>query len=83
MARENAVDDREQFFHGIVALRVVAQLQHQGFPGADDKRREYDWYRSNSAEPGPNDLARHSMKYDSHCIGHGDGTYNLIKGVFS
>ena len=62
-------------------LKIVTE--RQGFPGADDKRREYDWYRSNSAEPGPNDLARHSMKYDSHCIGHGDGTYDLIKGVFS
>lgn len=40
-----------------------------------------DWYKSNSAEHGPNGLARHQL--DSRCIGHGDGTYDLIKGEFS
>ena len=34
----------------------------------------------NHAEPGPNGLVRH--KVDGHCVGHGDGTYDYIKGGF-
>lgn len=39
------------------------------------------WYRSNSAVPGPNGLARHSL--GNGCVSHGDGTYDLIEGEFS
>jgi hypothetical protein len=38
-------------------------------------------YQRNHAEPGPNGLARHTI--GRHCIGHGDGTYDLIPGEFS
>lgn len=38
-------------------------------------------YQRNHAEPGPNGLARHKLGYG--CIGHGDGTYDLIVGDFS
>ena len=41
-----------------------------------------EWYRSNHAEPGPQHLARHTLD-SRHCIGHGDGTYDLIVGEFS
>ena len=34
----------------------------------------------NDALPGPNGLLRH--KIGSHCVGHGDGTYDLITGEF-
>ena len=34
----------------------------------------------NDALPGPNGLLRH--KIGSHCVGHGDGTYDLIPGEF-
>jgi hypothetical protein len=41
-----------------------------------------EFYEKNNAEPGPNNLAR--SKIDGyHCIGHGDGTYDLITGEFS
>lgn len=40
------------------------------------------WYAENSAIPGPNGLARHRIDH-RHCVGHGDGTYDLIKGDFS
>lgn len=49
-------------------------------------RRTYEypaaWYTQNHAEPGPNGLARHRID-QRHCIGHGNGTYDLIVGEFS
>ncbi len=42
-------------------------------------RREYE---QNQGEPGPNGLVRHKP-LPGHCIGHGDGTYDLIVGDFS
>lgn len=41
-------------------------------------QREYDL---NSAEPGPNNLLRHKVD-GRHCIAHGDGTYDLMRGEF-
>jgi hypothetical protein len=38
-------------------------------------------YRSNHAEPGPNGLVRHRVD-GVHCIGHGEGTWDLITGEF-
>jgi len=38
--------------------------------------------RRNSAEPGPNGLVGHIVD-GTHCIGHGDGTYDYIIGEFS
>lgn len=40
------------------------------------------WYAANHASPGPNGLARHQID-GRHCIGHGDGTYDLCPGEFS
>ena len=39
-------------------------------------------YALNDAEPGPNGLVRSRID-NRHCIGHGDGTYDLIIGEFS
>lgn len=38
-------------------------------------------YGANHAEPGPNNLVRHII--DRHCVGHGEGTWDLIAGEFS
>jgi hypothetical protein len=38
-------------------------------------------YRVNHAEPGPNGLLRHKIEHI--CIGHGEGTWDLIDGEFS
>lgn len=46
-----------------------------------DQERSPEMYARNHAEPGPNNLMRHSI--GRHCIGHGDGTYDLIPGEFS
>ena len=39
------------------------------------------WYRQNGAEPGPNNLARHSID-GSRCVGHGPGPWDYITGEF-
>lgn len=39
-------------------------------------------YRSNYAEPGPNNLARHRLEA-GHCQKHGSGTWDCIIGEFS
>ena len=39
-------------------------------------------YADNHAEPGPNGLIRSKID-GSHCIGHGEGTWDLITGEFS
>lgn len=40
------------------------------------------WYKTNQAEPGPNNLAR-SIVDGRHCIKHGAGTWDCITGEFS
>lgn len=40
------------------------------------------FYQANSAVPGPNNLMRHKID-GSHCIGHGEGTWDYIIGEFS
>jgi hypothetical protein len=42
-----------------------------------------EFYRTNHAEPGPNGLVRHAISKDSRCVGHGEGTWDLIEGEFS
>lgn len=61
-------------------LRIVTQ--RQGIePPVREKHLDLGWYRSNHAQPGPNHLARHVL--DTHCVGHGEGTWDLITGEFS
>lgn len=45
-------------------------------------RTEAEFHRINRSERGPNGLLRHQIG-DSHCIAHGDGTWDLIVGDFS
>lgn len=40
-----------------------------------------DFYMKNYAEPGPNNLLR--AKIGPYCLGHGEGTWDLIPGDFS
>jgi hypothetical protein len=40
------------------------------------------FFRQNHAEIGPNNLLRHTVD-GRHCVGQGDGTWDLIAGTFS
>lgn len=41
-----------------------------------------EFHIRNNSEPGPNNLVRSKID-GSHCVGHGDGTWDLITGEFS
>lgn len=41
-----------------------------------------EFHKLNHSEFGPNGLLRHQID-GSHCIGHGEGTYDYITGEFS
>jgi hypothetical protein len=57
-------------------------LAREGYSSSQEKNKDESWFRKNQAERGPHNLARHSMAADRHCVGHGDGTYDLITGIF-
>lgn len=42
---------------------------------------EADFHRKNDSQRGPNNLLRH--KIGRYCVGHGEGTWDLINGEFS
>lgn len=46
-----------------------------------ERPREESFYRQNHAVPGPNGMVRHAV--GRHCLGHGEGTWDLITGEFS
>jgi len=41
-----------------------------------------EFHRLNNSEKGPNGLLRHKID-NRHCVGHGEGTWDLITGEFS
>jgi len=45
--------------------------------------RSYEEFlEKNCAEEGPRNLLRHVISESSHCVGHGEGTYDYIVGEF-
>lgn len=52
------------------------ELRAEGLP------REEEFHRMNGSMRGPNGLLRRRID-GSHCIGHGDGPWDLIAGEFS
>lgn len=59
-------------------MRVITQRSRP--PGNEWDQATLD---RNCAEPGPNNLVRHRMDQDLNCVGHGEGTWDLITGCFS
>jgi hypothetical protein len=57
---------------------MLETITHRTWP---KRERSGMFYLENNAEPGPNNLMRHTI--GRHCVGHGDGTYDLIPGEFS
>lgn len=62
-------------------LNIITQ---RGFPrpsGDEPSPYTFDFAR-NQAQPGPNNLVRRNI--DGHyCVGHGEGTWDLVVGGFS
>jgi hypothetical protein len=59
---------------------MLSTITERAWPKRDQEHSP-EFLRSNHAEPGPNNLLRHQI--GRHCVGHGDGTYDLIPGEFS
>lgn len=56
-------------------LRVITEREWAGRPMGETNMAE------NCAEPGPNKLLRHAI--GRYCVGHGEGTWDLVPGEFS
>ena len=81
---KKAVRIEDEYGRGVTTAemeRII--LDRDAFGIKNPSRADYDWFRLNMAEPGPHLLARHSIKADRYCVGHGDGTYDLLVGTFS
>jgi hypothetical protein len=62
--------------------RTITDRQGRGWDDRNWPEAESRFHAHNYSQRGPNGLLRHRLD-DSHCIGHGDGTYDLITGDFS
>jgi hypothetical protein len=50
-------------------------------PGIVRQEMSQEWLKRNCAVPGPNNLVRHALEHG--CIGHGEGTWDLLDCDFS
>lgn len=69
-------------YHEVLSVEDMLDIitKRRGREGKEPWSEEM--YRQNYAEPGPNNLVR--SKVDGrHCVGHGEGTWDLIAGNFS
>lgn len=76
---------KDEYDREISSIEMIAIITQRSNPMRRDVPFYYkDWdqfYIVNDAEPGPNGLIR--AKIGWHCVGHGDGTWDLITGEFS
>ena len=62
--------------------KVVTERHHaKGEGGIRVTKEEADFHRANQSERGPRGLHRHRI--GDHCIKHGAGTWDCIRGEFS
>lgn len=60
---------------------IILDRKHAPWKENSHYKTPEEFYNANNAESGPNNLAR--CKLGGGCVGHGDGTYDLITGYFS
>lgn len=67
-------------------LRIITERKHKSEWSEKPKPHSYasweQFHRHNHSQEGPNGLVRSKID-GNHCIGHGDGTWDLIVGEFS
>lgn len=71
---------RDEYGNEIDHERLVEIITCRAHSNVDDIK-DPEWLRRNVAEAGPNGLARSKID-QTHCIGHGPGTWDLIIGDF-
>ena len=64
-----------------VASRNWSEWDEKDFTVGGHYRDEADFHHANQSERGPNGLLRHRI--GDHCIKHGAGTWDCIRGEFS
>ncbi len=67
----------DEYGEEVTREQMLDRIRDRGRP---DPIGEFN-YDANHAEPGPNNLIRHRI--GRYCIGHGEGTWDLIPGEFS
>jgi hypothetical protein len=70
----------DEYKSPIEASVMMSCITNRSFTGRTDTR-DFN-YKENHACHGPNGLMRHQVDYD-FCIGHGEGTWDLIARDFS
>jgi hypothetical protein len=68
-----------EYGEAVTPEQMLAKITDRSWP--DDRDRTDRFLCENHAAPGPNNLLRHQL--GPYCVGHGDGTYDLIPGEFS
>ena len=71
--------DRVLTHEEILAVITERSWPNRSFSGWPYKTAS-EFYEKNYAEPGPNNLLRH--KLGGSCVGHGEGTWDLISSEF-
>ena len=91
---EDGAKIRNEYGEDISVEEMIEEItKRKGNTNFDEPRVSYvsftglyeDWkefHARNHSEPGPNGLLRHKI-LEGHCIGHGEGTWDLILGEFS
>lgn len=71
----------DEYGRGTTLMELADIIENRGWPQSPGAHSLFDFER-NKAELGPNGLVR--SKVDGrHCVGHGDGTWDLVVGEFS
>ena len=79
----NPGEIKDEYNRAIPTREMLAIISERSWPRRkQDKSELRQWLRENQAELGPNGLTR-SIIDGSHCIGHGEGTWDYIIGDFS
>lgn len=80
----NRIED--EYGHLVGVKDMLSVITDRRYKDRESKPTGYlsweDFYERNNAVPGPHDLIRHRIG-GSFCLGHGDGTWDLVQGEFS
>lgn len=68
----------DEYGEKVVPSEMIMTIKNRGRP--EPARDDFD-YVANCSVPGPNNLVR--RKIGDYCIGHGEGTWDLVPGEFS
>jgi len=77
---------KDEYGHNILVPEMLKEIEQRAWARLPDEwyighyKTEADFHEFNHSERGSNGLLRH--KIDSHCIGHGKGTWDLFAGEF-